>query len=184
MGDAVLGLVVADFLFHRFPEAEEGTLTRYRSQIVNGRNLARYATAIGLPSLLELGPQAEAAGTRQSATVLADAFEALMGAIFLDQGFEAARYFMTRLLQREELEKLLAQQDNYKSLLLEYAQARGWPPPVYRVEAESGPSHAREFTVSVIVNNRLLGTGVGRSKKAAEQEAARQAWLVLSQNRT
>nr|BCX00754.1 MAG: ribonuclease 3 [Bacteroidota bacterium] len=180
LGDAVLGLVVADFLFHRFPEADEGTLTRYRSQLVNGRNLARYAKALGLPDLLELGAQAEAAGARYNATVLADALEALIGAIFLDQGFEAARYFLWRLLREGDLERVLAQEDNYKSLLLEFAQARGWAPPFYRVEEERGPSHAREFTVSVWVEGRALGTGTGRSKKAAEQEAARQAWMMLT----
>ncbi len=180
LGDAVLGFVVAEHLYAHFPEKTEGFLTRLRAKLVNGRHLARCAQKVGLDQLVLISDNMEQANGRANQTILADAYEAMIGALYLDQGMEAARLFIHRtLLAPEDLTKLAHRHDNYKSLLLEYAQARSWAQPRYRVVEEVGPSHAKVFTVEVLVNDKSYGQGQAGSKKQAEQRAAHEALLQL-----
>ncbi len=180
LGDAVLGMAVAEYLFHRYPEQDEGFLTRIRAKLVSGKALARYAKAIDLNALILMSEDMERAQGRQNPSILANAFEAVLGALYLDQGLQAARRFTLSTIETHvDLDDLITRRENYKSLLLEYVQGRGWDQPYYRVLSEHGPSHAREFKVEVILNNRPQGRGSGSSKKKAEQRAAREALNLL-----
>jgi len=176
LGDAVLGVAVAERIYEEFPDRDEGFLTRLRARLVNGPMLASYAEALGLGPLLLLSPNMAQAEGRSNTTILADAFEAVLGALYLDRGFGAARGFVFDLLDAHvDLGELAEQRSNFKSLLLEYVQARGQAQPVYNVVAEEGPSHDRRFTIEVCVEGVALGLGRARSKKQAEQEAANEA---------
>jgi len=177
LGDAVLGLVVADVLFRRFPEYDEGQKSKVRASVVSTASLARHAEEMGLGDHLLLGRGEEKTGGRFKQALLADAYEALIAAIYLDGGFDAA----TDFLQRELLEAidLGASQtivgEDYKSALQERLQALGHPLPEYRIAGETGPDHRKVFRVEVVVNGEVLGTASGTAKKEAEQEAARLA---------
>jgi len=180
LGDAVLGAVVADHLYAAFPDRDEGLLTRTRATIVNGKALASYARAIGLGPLILMSDNTAQADGRTNATILADAFEAIVGALYLDLGYPAARHFVLGVLDRcVRLDEAAADRSNHKSLLLEFVQARALPQPTYAVVDESGPSHSRLFTVEVRVDGAVFGRGEAASKKAAEQEAAREALEAL-----
>lgn len=180
LGDAVLGFITAEHLFAHFPDKDEGFLTRLRAKLVNGKALANCAEHIDLGALILMSKNMVQERGRQNRTILADAFEALIGAIYLDLGLEHARQFIHRtMLEHVDLSQLSRQYDNFKSLLLEYAQARSWAQPVYRVVSEEGPSHAKTFTVDVILKNEPHGRGQGSSKKLAEQRAAREALKSL-----
>ncbi|MEX0822594.1 MAG: ribonuclease III [Rhodothermales bacterium] len=176
LGDAVLGYIAAEHLFHHFPQRDEGFLTRMRSKIVNGQALSHFATTLDLGSLILLSDNMAQSNGRRNPTILADALEAVIGAVFLDLGEAATRRFVEeKILKEIDLEDLAHQRDNYKSLLLEYVQALGWEQPRYQVADEDGPSHEKTFTVEVILNDDAYGRGRARSKKKAEQEAASQA---------
>lgn len=180
LGDAVLGFVTAEHLYHYFPDKDEGFLTRLRAKLVNGQALAHYAQRLELGPLLLLSDNMAQAGGRKNPTILADAFEAIIGALYLDQGEDAARRFIQeKVLDEIDLEDLAEQRDNYKSLLLEYVQALGWPQPLYRVLREEGPSHDKTFTVEVILRDKPYGVGVAGNKKKAEQQAANEALARL-----
>ena len=185
LGDAVLGFVVAEKLYQDFPHFTEGEMTRVRATLVRGYTLARIATAIKLGDYLYLGKGEEASGGRHKPTNLAGALEALIAAIFLDQGLVTARDFILRLLN-EELQKTVSRgvEIDYKSQLQELIQSRQQPTPVYYVVEAAGPDHAKRFTVEVRVGNTVLGRGTGRSKRMAETEAARLALEQLSANFT
>ena len=177
LGDAVLGLVVADVLFRRFPEYDEGQKSKVKASVVSTSSLARHAEQMGLGDHLLLGRGEEKTGGRFKQALLADAYEALIAAVYLDGGFDAA----TDFLQRELLEAidLGASQtivgEDYKSALQERLQALGRPLPEYRLAGETGPDHRKVFSVEVVVNGEVLGTASGNAKKEAEQEAARLA---------
>ncbi|HET6567915.1 MAG TPA: ribonuclease III [Rhodothermales bacterium] len=176
LGDAVLGFVVAEDLYDRFPDQNEGFLTRLRSKLVNGAALADAALRIGLDRLVLISENMEQTGGRTNQTILADAFEAVVGALYLDQGMGAARRFIHgSMLNAVDLGDLATRRDNYKSILLEYAQSIGQPQPRYRVVAEEGPSHEKTFTVEVLIAGKPYGRGTAPSKKMAEQQAAREA---------
>ena len=176
LGDAVLGFVTAEHLYKRFVERDEGFLTRVRAKIVNGQALALFARRLNLGPLILLSDNMDQSGGRDNPTILADALEAIIGALYLDLGEDAARRFIEeKILKAIDLEDLADQRDNYKSLLLEHAQSLGWPQPQYRVTDEEGPSHDKTFTVEVLLNGESYGRGVARNKKTAEQEAAGEA---------
>jgi ribonuclease-3 len=176
LGDAVLGLVIAQELYKRLPQYSEGRMTELRSRLVRGDALAARAEAIGLGNYLYLGRGEEASGGRGKPANLAGALEAVIAAVFLDQGFNAARDFILRLVA-EELDRAISQgiEPDYKSQLQELIQAKRQQAPTYRVIEASGPDHDRSFTVEVRLGDTVLGTGSGRSKKAAEEDAARSA---------
>jgi len=177
LGDAVLELLVSEFLYRRFPNASEGELTAYRAALVRTPTLARWAQQLGLTEFLYLGRgEQPRPGRPVRERILAGAFEAVLAAIYLDRGLRAARSFLRRLLV-EEAENLIAlgQNENYKGRLQELTQERLHVTPVYRTIAVTGPAHQRTFTAEVLVGERALGVGHGPSKRAAEQEAARRA---------
>lgn len=176
LGDAILDFITAEYLYHRFPEMDEGQLTSIRAALVREETLADFASLLNLGAYLQLGKGEEAAGGRKRSPILCAGFEALVGALWLDQGLEASRAFIHRLIEpavekilREELDK------DPKSQLQELTQGRWQLTPRYRTVAERGPDHAKVFTVEVVVGGDILGRGEGRSKQLAEQEAARAA---------
>jgi len=180
LGDAVLGFVVADRLFHQFPEYNEGQKSKIKAAVVSTQSLARHAEAISLGDYLLLGRGEEKTGGRLKSALLADTYEALVAAIYLDGGLEPAAAFLHRELKDAidgGSERLFVQ--DYKSQLQERVQALGRPLPEYRVSGESGPDHHKIFSVDVVVSGEVLGTATGRAKKEAEQDAARQALLRL-----
>ncbi|HQU72866.1 MAG TPA: ribonuclease III [Calditrichia bacterium] len=176
LGDAVLDLVVTHYLFQQFPQKTEGSLSKMKSILVSKPVLADVGVEHEMGELILLNRGEEKTGGRQRKSIVADAFEAIIGAIYLDQGIEAASTFIhTYLLEntREILEAGLYR--NFKSTLLEYAQGEGNGLPEYRVIEERGPDHAKEFLIEVWLSEECLGRGHGKSKKIAEQEAAKQA---------
>jgi ribonuclease III len=185
LGDAVLGFVVADRLFHQFPEYNEGQKSKIKAAVVSTQSLARHAEAIKLGDYLLLGRGEEKTGGRLKSALLADTYEALVAAIYLDGGLEPAATFLHRELKDAidgGSERLFVQ--DYKSALQERVQALGRALPEYRVSGESGPDHHKLFSIEVVVNGEVLGTATGRAKKEAEQDAARQALLRLDEPRT
>ena len=176
LGDAVLGLVIGERLYEGLSRADEGELTRKRASIVSRESLGRIAKNIGLGDYLLLGKGEEASGGANKTANLAGVMEAVIAAIYLDGGIEAARSAIVRLFDKELLKSTCDQSEvDYKSRLQEYTQSEGKGIPVYRVAGASGPDHARVFTVEVLVDGEVRGTGSGQSKKAAESEAARRA---------
>ena len=185
LGDAVLGLIVAERLYQDFPDADEGEMTRLRAALIRRDTLARIARAIGLGDYLYMGKGEEASGGRRKPANLARVLEAVIAAIFLDQGSAITRDFILRLLN-PELQKAVSQGAgvDHKSRLQELIQAREQQIPVYRVVEEIGPAHDKWFTVEVMVGDTVLGKGSGKGKKAAEIEAARSALKQLATNFT
>jgi ribonuclease III len=182
LGDAVLGLVVTDLLHRRDPEGTEGAKSRARAHLVAAPTLAARAADIGIPDLLVLGRGEEKTGGRTKTALWADAYEALIAALYLDGGFEAAHRFVRDEFARD-MEGASPQGRDHKSALQELLQGRGEPVPDYVVAAEEGPSHRRRFRVSCVLEGRVVSEGEGHSKKEAQQEAARKALLVLENER-
>lgn len=176
LGDAVLELIATHFLYEQFPEKNEGELTAYRAALVNATTCAAIAQEIGMNDYLLLS-RGEAKDTgRARSILLANAFEALVGALYIDQGYDAARQFISERLfpKLDDIIRKKLWQDA-KSSLQEKAQEHEGATPSYKVLSESGPDHAREFRVGVYVREGMIGQGIGRSKQEAEQAAAREA---------
>ena len=187
LGDAVLGLVVAEALYADHPEWHEGELTRVRSQLVSRQHMAEVAEAIDLGAHLRLSRGEDRGGLRRKSTVLSNSMEAVIAALYLDGGLEPVRAFARRCVMGEAAD-VLAQQlrsgaalGNFKSALQEYLQASRTGTPVYRVKGESGPDHRKRFLVEVRLKTdaaepgKALARGIGSTKKIAEQDAARRA---------
>lgn len=179
LGDAVLGLVTADWLFELHAGRAEGELSLRKSMLVSEGALASYAEKIALGEALRLGAGEERSGGRLKPSLLADVLEALFGAVYLDAGFEAARRVVRTYLEIASELPLEQRAVDPKTTLQEQVQARGWPLPVYNVVEESGPDHDKVFTVEVRLRGDLAGRGIGRTKKGAEQAAAGGALAVL-----
>lgn len=176
LGDAVLGIIVSDYLFDRTPSISEGEMTRVRAKSVCEEALSHHAKALGIGRYLRLGNGEAASGGAGRPSVLADAMEALIAALYLDGGREKARKYVLSFLTEtiEEAIRAGAVRD-YKTTLQEKLQSKNAAPIQYTVEKETGPDHAKEFTVLVSLGNKVLGRGTGKTKKAAEQAAARAA---------
>lgn len=176
LGDSVLGFITADMLYRRFPGVGEGELTRLRSSLVRTESLADLAQICEIGPTLRMGRGEEASGGRERPTNLCGAFEALVGALFIDQGLERVRAFVMPLLERQ-LEVVLAEQldKDARSLLQEWSQAAHNQTPQYRTVGETGPDHEKTFTVEVVIGEQTIGSGQGRSKQSAAQAAARNA---------
>lgn len=177
LGDSVLGFIVAELLFRQFPHLDEGGKSKIKASLVSTATLARLARRIDLGSFLVLGRGEEKTGGRKKHALLANAFEALLAALYLDGGLEVARSFVERQLSDvlEEARKPEAYDRDPKSALQEWLQAREQEVPEYRVRAERGPAHQKRFEVDLLIDGAVVATGEGRSKKAAEQAAARLA---------
>lgn len=177
LGDAVLGMLVSEYLVRTFPQWSEGHLSKSRAHLVNAASLYAAARRLGLGEYILLGRGEEKTGGREKPALLADAFEAVLGAIYLDGGLEAARSFVHRALLQAAIQdegQGLEMSDN-KSALQELLQARGLPPAKYRVVRETGPEHRKTFWIEVGVAGLLTASGSGLNKKEAEQSAAEQA---------
>jgi ribonuclease III len=181
LGDSVLSLVVNDYLYQHYPERSEGELTKMKSVVVSKQVLAHLAKKIDLGSFVLVSDNAQKAGVSTMHSVLSDTLEAVFGAVFIDGGFEAARKTILKVLP-DDLGDVVYQADaiNYKSLLQEYIQALHKVPPRYRVHSTTGPDHDKQFSVEVVVKGNILGQGNGKTKKHAEQEAAREAYRRLT----
>lgn len=174
LGDSILGFVVADYLYRNFPERPEGQLTRTRAELVCERSLAAVANKIRLGDYLLLGHGGEQDGSRQRESILCDVVESCIAATYLDGGFAPAKELIYRLvLNNNEIRN--AKDDDYKTQLQELIQRKRNQTLSYRLTGESGPDHAKEFAVEVLLNGESIGEGSGSSKKRAEQAAARTA---------
>ena len=174
LGDALIDLIVSEALYERFPKENEGELTRIRAKLVSGAALAQYARRMDLGAYILMSDNAARTEGRNNPNILADAFEALAGALYLDLDYDAAAQFVhERALDPFDLDDIAAQDENYKSQLLERMQAVGRPQPTYRVVDEQGPSHDKTFTVVAVIDDTAHEQGTAGSKQDAEQEAAR-----------
>jgi ribonuclease III len=181
LGDSVLSLIVAEYLFDAFPEKDEGFLTKVRAKIVNRLALAEAAEKINLVEFLLISKNISSTFANGSKTILSDALEALIGAVYLDSGLDSAKTFIQKILIQPNLkEGLYLIDENYKSQLLEYAQANKLENPNYIVVKEDGPQHNRIFTVQVLIGDKDYGIGKGKNKKSAEQKAAHVALEKLN----
>jgi ribonuclease-3 len=179
LGDAVLALVTSDLLMRRFPEQPEGDLSKARAAIVNEAGLARVAEMLALGQWIFLGRGEEQAGGRQKRSLLANAFEALIGAIYLDGGFTGAFEVTERLFTPIIAEVPSAASKDFKSRLQEIAQARLQMAPSYTVLSEQGPDHSKTFEVAILIGEKEYGRAFGRSKKEAQQNAAEIALVIM-----
>ena len=176
LGDSVLNFVIAEHLFGKYPEKEEGELTILRARLVNRKALAFYAKEIDLRRFLITHTNSAGVHEKGFDTILSDAYEAVIAALYLDGGMDVARNFILERLQSALNNGYLKVSDqNFKSELLELSQAKGKGIPRYQTMKEEGPDHDRTFTVQVLVGNDPFGTGVGKNKKEAEQAAAEEA---------
>ena len=179
LGDSILGMLVAEYLYRNFSDRPEGELTRMRADMVCERALARVAVELNLGEHMLLGKGEEQGGGRTRESILADAVESVIAACFLDGGMDAAKNFVERFILVNVPVRQLKNAD-YKTTLQELIQQRKDNTLSYRLAGESGPDHDKEFVVELAINGKVVSTGVGTSKKRAEQDAARQALEVLN----
>lgn len=181
LGDAVLELAVSEFLYQKFPDVPEGDLTAYRAALVRTTSLAEVAAKLNLGTVLKMSKGEELSGGRQNPTLLANTFEAILGALYLDQGYSSVTEFLNQELF-PKIENIIANKlfKDYKSSLQENVQARGFSSPEYSVLSESGPDHDKSFTVAVKIGGKISAHGSGKSKQAAQQAAAKGALEKLS----
>jgi ribonuclease-3 len=180
LGDAVLGIVVTDMAFREHPDKPEGELAKLRAAMVNMDALADVARDLGIGRFILLGKGEEMSGGPEKNSILADAFEALLGAIYLDRGLDAARKLIVRLFHPRMVAYVSGDGPrDYKTILQELASADRHALPEYRI-TERGPDHEKEFTATVFLAGESWGMGIGRSKKEAEQQAAYEAYVRLT----
>jgi ribonuclease-3 len=180
LGDAVLDFIAGAWVYRHYPDFDEGHMTRLRAALVRTRTLARLARQVGIGEALRLGHGEEEAGGRKRDANLCDAFEAIVGALYLDGGLAAAEAFVEPLIGPVAEATLAAEADwDAKSRLQEWSQAELMVTPHYRIIAERGPDHAKTFVAEVLLGKNVAGRGAGRSKQAAEQAAAQAAWELL-----
>ncbi len=181
LGDAVLGIVVTDMAFRSFPDMPEGELAKLRAAIVNMSALADVARDLGIGRFLLLGKGEEMSNGRDKSSILADALEALFGAVYLDRGLEAAGALIVRLFRPRMIAYVRGEGErDYKTILQELASSEMRALPEYRI-SERGPDHEKEFTATVFLGGTACGSGIGRSKKEAEQQAAHEAYMRLTE---
>ncbi len=175
LGDAILEFIVSKEIYNKFPKEEEGYLTALRSNLVNTKNLSVVATKLGIGDIIYLSKGEEDGGGRTNSSLLADTVEAIIGALFLDQGVEAAEKFITDNILVDVDRKASLPLKDPKSLLQENVQAKSLPAPRYNVVSEEGPDHNKLFTIEVVINGKTEAKGTGKSKSEAEQDAATNA---------
>ncbi|CAM4151678.1 ribonuclease III [Streptococcus penaeicida] len=181
LGDAVLQLIISEYLFSRYPNKPEGDLSKLRSMIVREESLAGFSRFCSFDTYIKLGKGEEKSGGRNRDTILGDLFEAFLGALLLDKGIDSVRAFLNQVMIPQVEKGNFEKVKDYKTSLQEVLQAKGDIQIDYQVVKESGPAHAKEFEVAVFVNQELVSRGVGKSKKIAEQKAARNALKELSE---
>jgi ribonuclease-3 len=177
LGDAVLDFLAGNWVYHHYPEFDEGLMTRLRAALVRTETLAYFARQLGIGGMLRLGRGEEISGGRERDADLCDAFEAVVGALYLDGGLAAVSVFVEPLIGRAAGPILSSEADwDAKSRLQEWSQAERGIMPRYRIVSEEGPDHAKTFSAEVLLGKAVTGQGTGRSKQAAEQAAAQAAW--------
>ena len=182
LGDSVLGFVTADYLFTHYPDLPEGELTKLRAAVVCEGALCEIARELGIPEQIRLGHGEETGGGRGRPSILADATEALLGAIFLDGGIEPARAFVLRFIPKKvELALAGGAFKDYKTILQEIVQKNKQETLEYRLAGQSGPDHDKRFTMELLLNSNVFASGTGRSKKEAEQMAAKTALEMMGE---
>ena len=182
LGDAVLGVICAEYLFHTYPKMEEGQLSKLRAAIVCEKSLFSLAKELDLGNQMRLGKGEEAGGGRERSSVLADCVEAVLAATYLDGGMEAAKEFILPFIKREAAHHTSEEYStDYKTSLQEIVQKNKEEILTYRLVSETGPDHDKCFTVEVLINSNIISEGVGKSKRQAEQEAARLALKLMGQ---
>lgn len=179
LGDAILEFVVSKAIYDRFPNEEEGYLTALRANLVNTKNLSQVAEKLNIGSEIFLSKGEEDGGGRTNASLLADTVEAIIGALFLDQGIESSQKFIEENILIDVDKKATLPLKDPKSLLQEKVQSQSLPAPKYQVVSETGPDHNKVFTVEVIINGQSKANGVGKSKSEAEQDAASNALKMM-----
>lgn len=181
LGDAVLDLAISTSLVMNFPNFQEGELSRFKSMVVSETSLAKIAARLDLGHFLFLGKGEEQTGGREKESLLANALEAIIAAIYLDGGLEPADEFI-RMTFSDEISMIVKEgiSLDYKTDLQEYCQAQGLPLPVYKVSKETGPDHKKIFEIELLIQDEVFGIGIGRSKKDAEQKAAKEALKHLT----
>ncbi|WP_139492883.1 ribonuclease III [Brevibacillus dissolubilis] len=179
LGDAVLELTVSQFLYKTFPKMSEGEMTKLRAAIVCEPSLVKFAELLNFGELVLLGKGEELTGGRQRPALLADVFEAFIGALYLDQGLDVVFTFMEKYVYPRVDKGEFTKVTDFKSQLQEYVQQDNLGEIIYRIVQEKGPAHNREFVSEVLLNGDKLGEGLGRSKKEAEQQAAARALIML-----
>jgi len=177
LGDAILEYIVSASLYKSFPNEEEGYLTALRASLVNTQNLAEIATKLGLGNRLMLSKGEEEGGGKGNQSLLADTLEALVGAIYLDQGIVGAEEFVVREVLTLVPSKIARPLKDAKSRLQEFVQGRGHLAPIYKVRSETGPDHNKTFLIDVVLDKVVYGKGEGKSKSTAEQSAAQNALI-------
>jgi ribonuclease III len=181
LGDSVLGLVISDYLFSHLPQEPEGQLSHLRSQIVEAGRCVQFVQQLGIVQYILLGRGERMNDGRGRETILADLFEALIGAIYLDGGLEAVKQFFFHHFASEIAQLLSAPMRNWKAELQDYSQKKYQRPPVYKVLKESGPDHSKVFHVVAVIDEQEVGEGTGSSKKEAEQAAAQNALMKIGE---
>ncbi|MBC8545530.1 ribonuclease III [Clostridiaceae bacterium NSJ-31] len=181
LGDAVLSIVVSDYLFHHYAHLPEGELTKLRASLVCEKSLCQFAKEIDLGAYLQLGKGEEITGGRERPSILADAFESVIAAIYLDGGMPAATEFVLRFVANVVENHRSPSFKDYKTILQEIIQQNPEEKITYVLVDESGPDHNKEFVVEVHLNSNVIGTGRGRSKKTAEQMAAKEALELMGE---
>lgn len=180
LGDAVLDLIVGEYLFFKFPDSDEGKLSKIRASLVNEDGFEKLARSINLGQHIQLSNAEENNGGREKASLLSNAFEAIIGAIYLESGLDVAKKIAIDLIEKNHKEiSLDSLFRDFKTSLQELTQARFGETPEYRVVASRGPDHKKEFEVAVIIENKEYARAIGKSKKIAQQEAAEMALMLL-----
>lgn len=181
LGDAVLELIISEYLYETYPQLSEGKLTKLRADLVCEASLSRLAFAVNLGCYLRLGKGEKVGGGSSRPALLGDTMEALIGALYLDLGLAKCRYYILELYKPIfiDLQEGILSRD-YKTLLQEFAQARYSITPYYRIISESGPDHEKIFVAEVLLTDEAIGHGCGKSKKEAEQAAAKEAWNKIT----
>lgn len=180
LGDAVLGMHITEYLYRLYPRKSEGVLTKYKSALVSRKTLGKLGKQLELGNYIYFGQGEERSGGKHRESILSDAFESVTGAVFLDGGHPAVKKILEKLVL-PQVDDILSRElyKNYKSQLLEYSQANGMGIPKYETQVESGPEHDKMFEVGVILKGEMFGVGKGKSKKKAEQQAAKKALDTL-----
>ena len=179
VGDSVLNFIIAKYLYDNYPDENEGFMTKLRTRLVSGKCLSQIAKNMGLQHHIRMNEKALRQTWNENARILEDALESLIGAIYLDQGlYITIQFILSQMRQNVDFDEILTD-TNYKDILMRYTQMNGIKLPVYNLIHEDGPNHSKSFMVEVIVDDKSIGNGYGKSKKAAEQNAAHQALLHL-----
>jgi ribonuclease-3 len=172
VGDSVIGLIIASYLYEKYPEENEGYLTRIRTKIVSSKGLSKLAKTMNLDLYVKMNVKAMNQEWNKNPRILEDTFEALMGAFYLDKGLDSCRKFLIRLVEKNMESSDLETDTNYKDILMKFVQSRQMKCPEYTVTHTNGPDHAKKYTVQININNRKVSEGTDKSKKQAEQNAA------------